>query len=79
VDEVETWLDHPVTQAFFREVNGRKESAREAKSEMLADDAQTLFRINWWIQGGIDELDTFIDLGNKDADTIEEFFGGEDE
>lgn len=79
MQEVEQWLDHPVTETFFRSIQERRDQCYESKAGVNADSPNELFRLYWWFQGGVDELDALLDLGDKDADAIEEYFGGDDD
>ena len=81
MQEVEQWLDHPVTEKFIESLISRQEDLVDARGEIMSDDPTELFRLSWYYQGGIAELNSVLDLGDKDtrADAIEALFGGDED
>jgi hypothetical protein len=81
MQEVEQWLDHPVTEKFIEALSDRQDELVEARGEIMSDDPTELFRLSWLFQGGIMELNSVLDLGDKDtrADAIEALFGGDED
>ena len=76
MQEVEQWLDSPVTEKFLQVLSERQDQLVEARGELMSDDPTELFRLSWYYQGGIAELDGILDLSHKEtrADAIEAMF-----
>lgn len=81
MEEVEQWLDHPVTEKFIEALSMRQDDLVDARGELMSDDPTELFRLSWYFQGGIAELNSVLDLGDKEtrADAIESLFGGDED
>jgi hypothetical protein len=68
--QVNEWFDSPVTKQFFKDLEIRRDELEV--SPYLSQSPEDTFRIGWWIQGGIEELDRIIDTTVADLVTERE-------
>ena len=66
--QVNEWFDSPVTKQFFKDLEIHRDELEAAP--YLSQSPEDTFRIGWWIQGGIEELESI--LGTTVADLVTE-------
>jgi len=74
--EILDWYDNPVTKAFFDNIHIRVNGFKIGRGEgdFLRPNVEENHRLNWEIQGGIEELEYISDKEN-----VVDIFGLEEE